>query len=182
MMFFTSDTHLFHTLMAKMRGFQNVEEMNEKLIDNWNASIHRHDTVYHLGDFAFNNPDLKKTRYRLNGKIHLISGNHDKKNNQLYNGTLFSSHSDLMTLMVNKQPIVLCHYQMKIWDRSHFGAWHLFGHSHTGLNTPRLHSGEGKSFDVGVDNWGLYPVSYDQVVAEMARRPDNFNIIQRGEK
>jgi hypothetical protein len=24
---------------------------------------------------------------------------------------------------------VLCHYAMRVWNRSHHGAWHLYGHS-----------------------------------------------------
>jgi hypothetical protein len=31
------------------------------------------------------------------------------------------------------QPIVLCHYAMRVWNRSHHGAWHLYGHSRGNL-------------------------------------------------
>lgn len=31
---------------------KDVEEMNEKLIENWNRVVSEGDTVFHLGDFA----------------------------------------------------------------------------------------------------------------------------------
>jgi len=43
------------------------------------------------------------------------------------------------------QLIVLCHYSLRVWDRSHYGSWHLYGHSHG--NLPPLEN----SLDVGVD-------------------------------
>ncbi len=36
-------------------------------------------------------------------------------------------------ISVNGQPIVLCHYAMRVSNRSHHGAWHLYGHSHGNL-------------------------------------------------
>ena len=29
-----------------------------------------------------------------------------------------------------EQDIVLCHYAMRVWQKSHYGAWMLYGHSH----------------------------------------------------
>jgi calcineurin-like phosphoesterase family protein len=53
--FFTSDTHFYHTNIIKYcnRPFSSVEEMNQKLIENWNNTISEHDTIFHLGDFMF---------------------------------------------------------------------------------------------------------------------------------
>lgn len=79
--FFTSDTHFNHANIIKYsnRPFSSVEEMNRKLIENWNNTVKPFDTVFHLGDFAMGPParwaDFRKA---LNGKIILILGNHDK--------------------------------------------------------------------------------------------------------
>lgn len=174
--FFTSDTHFFHTKMALKRGFSGDEEMNEMIISNWNSVVGRKDTVYHLGDFGFKHPLLRKTRFRLNGKIHLIIGNHDMKNKPIMHDGMFSSIIPLTTISIEKKPIVLCHFQMRVWDRSHYNSWHLFGHTHTGMNSPKMSTGEGKCFDVGVDNWDFSPISYEQVCEIMVNRPDNFNL------
>ena len=77
---FTSDTHFGHKNILEYekdaRPFSSVEEMNERLIDNWNSVVGSSDIIYHLGDFCFgkNNLDIAK---RLNGKKRLVLGNHD---------------------------------------------------------------------------------------------------------
>lgn len=81
--FFTSDTHFGHANIIKLcnRPFKDVEEMNEKLIENWNKVVSEDGTVFHLGDFAFGGSGLWNSVIpRLNGQIYLIIGNHDRKN------------------------------------------------------------------------------------------------------
>ncbi len=54
MNFYISDLHLGHYNVIKMcnRPFSSVEEMDETLINNWNAAVHDEDDVYILGDFS----------------------------------------------------------------------------------------------------------------------------------
>ena len=46
--YFIADTHFFHEKIIKMcnRPFDNVEEMNRKLIENWNKKVTDDDTIY----------------------------------------------------------------------------------------------------------------------------------------
>jgi calcineurin-like phosphoesterase family protein len=76
--FFTADTHFFHARIIGYctRPFKTVEEMNEKIIANWNQAVKPEDVVFHLGDFAFK--DHKELLNRLNGTVVFIRGNHDK--------------------------------------------------------------------------------------------------------
>ena len=79
--FVTADTHFGHPAIIKYcnRPFQNVEQMDRKLIKNWNATVNHSDIVYHLGDFALGPKQYKqKILEQLNGTIILIRGNHDK--------------------------------------------------------------------------------------------------------
>ncbi|WP_218970411.1 hypothetical protein [Cytobacillus gottheilii] len=56
------------------RPFSSVKEMDETVINNWNSVVRYDDIVYHLGDFGdYNNSS------RLNGKIHLLFGNYERK-------------------------------------------------------------------------------------------------------
>lgn len=64
------------------------------------------------------------------------------------------------------QRIVLCHYAMRVWDQSHYGTWHLHGHSHGTLPDIK----EMLSCDVGVDCWNFTPVSMEQLNAHMAKK------------
>jgi calcineurin-like phosphoesterase family protein len=82
--FLISDTHFSHKNIcsftkndgSKLRPFDNVEEMDELMIENWNKTVRPIDKVYHLGDVAINRNGLKVLE-RLNGKKVLIKGNHD---------------------------------------------------------------------------------------------------------
>jgi len=61
--------------------------------------------------------------------------------------------------------MVLCHYAMRSWPKSHYGAWHLYGHSHGKL--PML----GRSMDIGVDTHDFYPYSLDEISCIMNNIP-----------
>lgn len=82
--FLVSDTHFGHVGMTKfvnsdgtkIRPWNNIEEMDEALIDNWNSVVKPNDKVYHLGDVIINRRAFNTVR-RLNGDKVLIKGNHD---------------------------------------------------------------------------------------------------------
>ena len=59
-----------------------------------------------------------------------------------------------------RQHIVLCHYAMLVWNKSHHGSWMLHGHSHGTLKYPFA----AKILDVGVDSHNFYPISLDFVI------------------
>lgn len=161
MIWFTADTHFGHAkvITHSQRLFSTIEEHDEQLIKNWNYCVGRGDVVYHLGDFAWHHPELY--RARLNGQIHLIRGNHDRL--KAANADLFCSVSDLKKVKVGDQKIYLCHYAMRVWNCSHHGAWHLYGHSHGSLfNDPKS-----LSLDVGVDVHDYMPVSYGTIARLM---------------
>ena len=69
--------------------------------------------------------------------------------------------------------INLYHYAGQVWDGSHRGAWQLYGHSHGALDNHPARRGS-LSVDVGVDSWGMYPVSLEQIADVMA--------VKRGER
>lgn len=53
--------------------FEDVKEMNETIINNWNNIVTNEDIVYHLGDFCLSTDDeIKNIFNRLNGTIILI--------------------------------------------------------------------------------------------------------------
>lgn len=154
MIWFTSDTHFDHANILKYtdRPFLTVGEMNEALIANWNVSVKPGDIVYHLGDFAF-----KRHAYfaeRLNGQIILIEGSHDAMDSKAKKA--FQCVGPRHTVK-GEPDIILSHYAMRVWPRSHYGTWHLYGHSHGHLPA------WGKSFDVGVDAQGYSPASIGRV-------------------
>lgn len=158
---FIADTHFGHANIIKYskRPFKNLKEMDETLIKNWNDHVRPNDQVYHLGDFAFGDNPAKYAN-RLNGKIHLVLGNHDYKQFGRLAG-LFETVQDVKEIKLGRQRIFLSHYAHRTWPGSHKGSWHLFGHTH-GTLLPM-----GKSFDVGVDEQDFKPINLDQVRKRM---------------
>ena len=78
--FFTSDTHFFHTRIIKHVGrpFGSIEEMNEALINNWNRVVPKDGYVFHLGDFCIGKiSEWNSILDKLKGNIYLVAGNHD---------------------------------------------------------------------------------------------------------
>lgn len=168
--FFTSDTHFNHKNIIKYcnRPFNSIEEMNKVLIENWNNKVKKFDTVYHLGDFCFGNlNDALYFRDKLNGNIFLIRGNHDKTAcNKLYTYIY-----DIYELKKNNNSIIMCHYPMRYWNKSHYNSWHIYGHVHGTIKS------FGKSYDIGVDNNNFTPVSYEELEIIMNKMPDNLDYI-----
>jgi len=83
--FIISDTHFGHTNSwekfknadgTPLRPFTSTEEMDEAMVERWNAKVKPGDTVYHLGDVVINAKSLHHVS-RLNGRKILIRGNHD---------------------------------------------------------------------------------------------------------
>jgi len=170
MIHFISDTHFGHKNIIKYCNlpFLDVEEMDEVLIKNWNNVVDSKDTVYHLGDFSFRDPNAYVNR--LKGKIVLIRGGHDFKfKNEL---RCFNDVFDLKTIKIKDKTIVLCHYCLRVWDKSHYNSWHLFGHSHGKLESI------GKSHDVSVNNIDFKPISFENLEKTMQDKPDNFNLLK----
>lgn len=169
MIWFTADTHFGHKNIIKYsnRPFSSVEEMDETLINNINIRVGENDTLYHLGDFSFSR-DIKYYRNKIKCKnLILILGNHDRLNYE--DKKLFSRIYNLYELRLpNKQCITLCHYAMKVWNKSHHGAWHLYGHNHGSLNDSLFPSS--MSFDVGVDCHKYRPISLDDVNKIMSEK------------
>lgn len=168
--FFTSDTHFGHESIIHLssRPFANVDEMNEALIANWNAVVGPRDTVWHLGDFAMGTDrPAGDFANRLNGKIHLIQGNHDDRTVRDC-ASCFASIDLMKSIQVDGQRIALCHYPLREWEKAWRGAWHLYGHVHSRLD-PILFS---KSMDVGVDSNHYRPVAFEDIRTIMSERED----------
>ena len=81
----TSDTHFGHAAIIDLdayghcihRPFRDVDDMDRQLIERWNARVGKGDTIFHLGDIAWNEDALMRVCAELNGVKKLILGNHD---------------------------------------------------------------------------------------------------------
>ena len=180
--FFTSDTHFNHTNILRFcqRPFNDVEQMNEAMIANWNAVVTPDDTVFHLGDFCLGGAaEWNQILDRLNGKIYLILGNHDLKNiRQGFIGR-FEHVAMGMRIEIGKKKIYLNHFPFLCFDGGYKDdVWQLFGHVHTrqhntGLDAGRLQHLYPTQLDVGVDANNFTPLSYAQVRTKILDQIDH---------
>jgi len=180
--FFTADHHFGHTNIIEYsnRPFSTIRQMDDELIHRWNSVVKPGDTVYYVGDFTLGNRTAADYYFsRLNGKVYMIPGSHDRWMEGASPITIDSAVyflPPLHTVTFNDKPIILCHYAMRSWDRSHYATWHLFGHHHGSLPP------YGLSFDIGVDCWNFYPVSLAQVVEKMATLKPIVDYSKKGGK
>lgn len=162
-LWFTADTHFGHENIIRhcQRPFRNVAEMDEVLVERWNAVVCDDDEVWHLGDFAYRCGPRRMADIfdRLKGgRRHLIKGNHDRRHTL---ALPWSSVGDYAEIKVGTVDLILFHYALREWNRSNHGSWSLFGHSHGRLPA------EGLSCDVGVDCWDFRPVSLREIAARL---------------
>lgn len=171
MLFFTSDWHFCHDkeFIYGPRGFSSVEEMNEEIIRRHNAVVSSDDDVYVLGDLMLCGMDHEKgLRYvrRMNGRLHIICGNHDTPERQ----ECFKALPNVVEVVDAKYITLgglnffLCHYPC---DTSNLGSvpfnrilFNLHGHTHQQsefeFKPNMLH--------VGVDSNDCRPLSEFEVI------------------
>jgi calcineurin-like phosphoesterase family protein len=169
MIYFTADTHFCHSNIIGScdRPFNNADEMNRVLIDNWNSLVTDKDEIYILGDFLYKGKgkDANNILSKLKGRKYLIVGNHEKYlADPEFNPEAFEWINYYYVLKHEGVTIVLFHYPMLSWDGSHHGSVHLYGHVHnSGIKYPeygeKLQLLGPRAVNVGVDVNDFFPVS-----------------------
>lgn len=175
--FFISDTHFYHKNIITFcnRPYQDVDEMNHSLIDNWNNTVNDDSIIFHLGDFAFSNSNAaKEIKSQLKGKIHLILGNHDYKvfNDQTLRN-MFEFVGPQLRIIIDNRVIYLNHFPFLCYNNSMKTNWNLHGHVHSGPNAKgneigRLILRDRGQYDVGVDNNNYRPISYKEIKEKLS--------------
>lgn len=162
MIYLTADLHFFHENILKYqsstRPFSTIDEMNDFIVRKWNRTVCSTDEIYVLGDIAMGHKSKAiELIKQLNGRIHLIRGNHDHYN-KAQEAELFESVNDYKVLKYNKERFVLFHFPIEEWDRCYYGDMHLHGHSHSNLKNIKPNR-----FDMG---WDVHKrlVSLDEVI------------------
>ena len=171
--FFTSDLHLGHKMMAsKFRvprlGEVTLEEHDQTIVDNYNSVVSKGDLVYWLGDISFHKRErTAELLDQMNGQKYLILGNHDGEMKPQVIKDRFVTVDKYKEIKVGEQRIVLFHFPILSWHQVNYGSWHLHGHCHGNLpQHPTL-----AILDVGVDNHPEFrPFSYEEVAAHMEGR------------
>jgi calcineurin-like phosphoesterase family protein len=84
---------------------------------------------------------------------------------------IFTSVRPLMEIKIQGNTVVLCHYAMRTWNKSHYNSWQLYGHSHGGL------APWGKQHDVGLDANKMCLLGEEYIVKIMEAKGNNSNYL-----
>ena len=140
--YYIADLHFFHKAVntdMDHRGFASVEEMNETMIEKWNARVRKKDEVVIIGDLSFGSvQETNELVRRLRGRLYLIKGNHDRFVwNRELDESLFQWIRPYEELSDNRRKVILCHYPVMCYNgqyrRSGDGeplTYMLYGHVH----------------------------------------------------
>lgn len=175
---FTSDLHFWHKNICTYcnRPYSTIERMNQSIIDNWNKKVGQTDDVFCLGDLGFCGIEkLRALLPKLNGKIHLIQGNHDsdKVVKHLLEEGLIESCEKIATIImigdeeIPEQELTLCHFPMVDWANKERGAWMIHGHQHQLPNTPSVSE---KHWDVGLDKNYWMPINFETLKINITKQ------------
>jgi calcineurin-like phosphoesterase family protein len=189
--YITADPHHGHKNIIKLcnRPFANIQENDDKIINNLNEMVSDNDTLYHLGDFSYKSGlnHVIDCIERYNGFIRIILGNHDKGIKSCYKQGLLTKFikSGKLEIIGGEEAVCnnldisysaqiydrmfyLSHYSHRTWPGAFRGVIHLFGHSHSNLS-PFY-----KSMDIGVDTNNFYPYDFKNIIHHMDSIVEDF--------
>lgn len=179
---FWSDLHLFHKSAIRARGFEDADAMNRDLLSKC-SHLKKTDTLFLLGDISFGKfEQTKEWLSEIPSRKVLVMGNHDSGLAKHLEKLFDEVHKLLRIKAVSytgpewqrtksdQVDIVCCHFPLLVWDKAHYGSWHLHGHCHGNLQWPGPH--EVRAIDVGVDAFGKNgPLSFFDIKGVMDTRP-----------
>lgn len=189
-LFFTADEHIGHGKVNHLeragrrtgvlhwckRPFDTLEQMKQVLIERHNAIVPpgKGTLTVHVGDWFWTNVSLEEALeyiHALNGRHAFQYGNHDEFMEKYGRFLVEQGHLDFIygenkaggtkIYRHQKRLLTVDHFAHRVWQGSHKGHGHVYGHSHNGL------PGLGKSFDIGVDGHDFYPWSMEDIWAKM---------------
>jgi len=127
-----SDTHFFHENIGKYCN--RPDNWQNKIIDNWNDLISPNEVVLHLGDFSLGpKTNFNLIKEKLNGKLLIIRGNHDR-----FSRTFYESCG--VTLVPDPFQVNLLHHPQVLFSHRPIipfgeGVINFHGHIHNATPT-----------------------------------------------
>lgn len=175
--YITSDLHFWHkgvlNFCPDTRPFEDVEDMNEKLIEHWNSVVKEGDVIFHLGDFCFKaRTATEEIIKQLNGNIVWIRGNHCYK---VFNQMGIPTY-DYLEVKYDGIKVCMMHYPISCWNQQGRNSVMLHGHTHGSFQ------GQGRIVDVGWDNWGkIIPLkeAVDFCLNKEIYCPDHHKVVEK---
>lgn len=154
----TSDLHLGHKNIHKFRhGFESADKHHETLFENLAMNIQKRDSLFLLGDIAFDKFWLEQIKSIKCAKKTLICGNHDTENG-IKMSDLVLVYDDIYSLY-SKRNVWFSH--CPIHDSQFRGKTHnIHGHLHSHLVA------DGRYVNACVEHTNYKPVSFSEIITK----------------
>lgn len=172
----TSDWHFGHDreFIWKARGFTSVEDMNEHIIAAHNTVVQPDDNVYVLGDLMLgdNKTSIEYIK-RMNGKLHIVWGNHDTDSRKAMYNTLPNvvESGYVLVLKYKKHHFYMSHYPTLTGNLEKESLMqmtlNLFGHTH---QTTNFYMDMPFMYHCGCDSHNCTSVLLDDIIEEMHQK------------
>jgi calcineurin-like phosphoesterase family protein len=176
--YFISDTHFDDPdiLDESPRDFDDITDMNQLILQNWNNTVDESDSVLFGGDLAHSDADKQefyRWAHRVNGIEIMLRGNHDPySRSELSDATLQIEES--YEFSHNGLDFYCSHKYSGIPEE--FNGWKIHGHTHQ--KDPFLDF-EAKRINVSVDVLGYEPISLSELTTyieqdiNLSKRPQS---------
>lgn len=157
----------------KVRGYKNVEDMNREQVRKWNEIVSADDDVYVLGDLQLGDTSNIDYIKQLNGKLHIVYGNHDTSARRKKYAECSNVVEATWAIMLthNKYHFYMTHFPCLTGnlEKEHLRQMtlNLYGHTHQNTN---FYEDRPYMYHVGVDSHNGYPVLLDDIIDEMKNK------------
>ena len=164
--FLAADLHLSHRGIVtflredgitKERPWDNIHEMDEAIIKNWNSVVTPRDKVIVLGDVAINRSALPLLG-RLNGQKVLVPGNHD-----VFRASEYLEYFNDIKAYAIVDKFVCTHIPL---HPNELHRWRANIHGHLHSNNVKLPDGrlDNRYICVSLEQINFTPVSVENIV------------------
>lgn len=176
--FVTSDLHFGHDreFLWGPRGFKSSKEHDEAIIANWNSVVGPEDVVYVLGDIMLGDNEWgRECMNRLEGRIHLIRGNHDTDKRWYEVYPYIHSIEEMWgwahVIHYRKYHFYLSHFPTDTAnieaENLHQCTLNLFGHTHS---KDKFRADQPMYYNVALDANDNTPVLLDNIIERMKNK------------
>jgi len=182
---FTSDWHLRHQNMAKLRGFESVEKMDTLIYNHLIEKVQKHDELYVLGDLGWEVPvveEILKLLKQMKVKVYWVTGNHDKR---LPLTKLAPYCVEIQQTRIvrnvdgNGRKFFLSHYPHVVFENSFRDSINLYGHVHKSskefLEVEDMMRGQ--ALNVNVELHDYYPLSKEEILEKVSKKEHNWDYV-----
>lgn len=148
-------------IKAYKRPFTDVEEMDEYLAKQWNSVVNKEDTVFVLGNFAWDPESGERLVKLLNGNIYVIPGEWDRASKDISDiaGSSLTYHA-IGFKEIPALKAVLSYWPLMDWPKKKKGSVSFVGHANK-----RYKSDHKKQIaSVRCDDWDFKPIDIQQIV------------------